>query len=281
MSGAEFRLSTQRAQLKAEPEPTVDHGDREVALANEILRVIVGSGAHGMAIEGHDDNDEMGVYVQDATQVLGLAATEEHYVSRTQPEGVRSGPGDTDLVIYALRKFIRLAAAGNPTILIPFWSPDSDLLLITPLGCQLRDLGRAQFATRHAGHRFLGYLDGQRDRLTGRGRQSHVPNRPELVAAHGYDTKYASHALRLGLQAIELVTTGQLSLPMSAEDLEPCMEIKRGQVGYAEALRRIDAAGSHLAELLDGDLAVRDEPDMDVVNAWLVDAHRHHWGWTP
>jgi hypothetical protein len=25
-------------------------------------------------------------------------------------------------------------------------------------------------------------------------------NRPELVAVHGYDTKYAMHALRLGLQ---------------------------------------------------------------------------------
>lgn len=258
--------------------PNVDHGDRDVALANEILRVTVRSGAHGMAIEGHDDHDEMGVYIQDPTQLLGLAATKEHYVSRTQPEGARSGPGDTDLVIYALRKFIRLAAAGNPTILIPFWSPDSDLLVITPLGSRLRDLGRTQlFATRHAGRRFLGYLDGQRDRLTGRGRQSHVPNRPELVAAHGYDTKYASHALRLGLQGIELVTTGQLSLPMRAEDQEPCMEIKRGQVGYAEALRRIDAARSRLAQLLDGPLAVRDEPDMDVVNAWMVEAHRCTW----
>lgn len=41
--------------------PNVDHVDRDIALANEILRVTVGSGAHGMAIPGHDDNDEMGV----------------------------------------------------------------------------------------------------------------------------------------------------------------------------------------------------------------------------
>jgi uncharacterized protein len=34
-------------------------------------------------------------------------------------------------------------------------------------------------------------------------------NRPELVAVHGYDTKYAMHALRLGLQGIELLTTGR------------------------------------------------------------------------
>ncbi|PWJ27027.1 putative nucleotidyltransferase [Branchiibius hedensis] len=264
--------------MSTKTSPNVSHGDRDVALANEILRVTVGSGAHGMAIEGHDDNDEMGVYVQHPAQLLGLSPTASHYVSRTQPEGSRSGPGDTDLVIYALRKFIRLAAAGNPTILIPFWSPSSDLLVSTPLGDELRSL-RSQFATRQAGRRFLGYLDGQRDRLLGRGRQSRVPNRPELVAAHGYDTKYASHALRLGLQGIELITTGQLSLPLRSEDLEPCMEIKRGQVGYDEALRRIDDVRSRLAELLDGQVAVRDEPDMDVVNNWMVHAHRRHWDW--
>ncbi|KYH44160.1 nucleotidyltransferase domain-containing protein [Branchiibius sp. NY16-3462-2] len=265
--------------MSADPRPNVDHGERDVALANEILRVTVGSGAHGMAIEGHDDNDEMGVYIQHPSQLLGLAPTKEHYVSRTQPEGARSGPGDTDLVIYALRKFIRLAAAGNPTILIPFWSPQSDLLVTTSLGDELRSLGRSQFATRHAGFRFLGYLVGQCDRLTGHGRQSHVPNRPELVAAHGYDTKYASQALRLGLQGIELITTGQLSLPMRAADLGPCMEIKREQVGYAEALRRIDAARSRLAELLNGPLAVPDEPDTDVASEWMVHAHRRHWTW--
>lgn len=265
--------------MSAEPQPNVDHGDREVALANEILRVTVGSGTHGMAMEGHDDNDEMGVYVQDATQLLGLAATEEHYVSRTQPEGARSGPGDTDLVIYALRKFIRLAAAGNPTILIPFWSPDSDLLLITPLGSQLRDLGRTQFATRHAGHRFLGYLDGQRDRLTGRGRQSQVPNRPELVAAHGYDTKYASHALASACRE------SSWSPPVSSAC--PCAPKTSSHAWRSNAARsstpRPCAASTRPAHVWPsywtGPSPYATSRIWMFVDAWLVDAHRRPWGW--
>ena len=36
---------------------------------------------------------------------------------RTQPEGVRSGPGDLDLIVYSLRKWMRLALTGNPTVL--------------------------------------------------------------------------------------------------------------------------------------------------------------------
>lgn len=261
--------------------PNVSHGDRDTALANEILRVTVGSGAHGMAIEGHDDNDEMGVYIQTPEQVAGLAPTAEHYVSRTKPEGERSGPGDTDLTIYGLRKFLRLAAAGNPTILIPFWTNDHDILATTDLGDELRDLGREHFVTKRAGYRFLGYLNGQRERMTGGGRQSRVPNRPELIAAHGYDTKYASHALRLGLQGVELITTGSLTLPMRENDLNPCMEIKRGEVGYDEALRRVDAVRDQLDQLLVGQLTIPNEPDMDAVNDWLVAAHRRHWGWTP
>lgn len=260
--------------------PNVSIGDEVVAREHEILRVVVGSGTHGMAIEGTDDRDEMGVYVQTPDQLLGLDPTAEHYVSRTQPEGVRSGPGDVDLTVYALRKFIRLAAAGNPTVLLPFFSPEPDLLVDTPLGRSLQHLGREQFATRRAGRRFLGYLDGQRDRMLGIGKHmSRMPNRPELIAAHGYDTKYASHALRLGLQGIELLTTGSLSLPMRQPDLRRCLEVKRGEVDQAEALTRIGVVRTQLEETLaQRRLPVPDEPDMDAVNRWMVDAHLKYWG---
>lgn len=35
---------------------------REIALSNEILRGVVGSTAHGTAIDGQDDRDEMAVF---------------------------------------------------------------------------------------------------------------------------------------------------------------------------------------------------------------------------
>ena len=52
--------------------------------------------------------------------------------------------------------------------------------------------------SRLAGGRFLGYLQAQKAGMTGAA-GAH-PNRPELVAEHGYDTKFAMHALRLGVQ---------------------------------------------------------------------------------
>jgi hypothetical protein len=62
--------------------------------------------------------------------------------------------------------------------------------------------------SRLAAGRYLDYLKGQKAAMTGQS-GAHT-NRPELVAVHGNDTKYAMHALRLGLQGIELLSTGRI-----------------------------------------------------------------------
>ena len=115
----------------------VSVGDRDTALANQIVRVEVGSTAHGMGT-GDDDLDLMGVYIETPEQILGIAPTREHYVSRTKPEGVRSGPGDIDLTMYGLRKYLRLATAGNPTVLVLLYG--ATVHAMTPLGEKLRAL---------------------------------------------------------------------------------------------------------------------------------------------
>ena len=58
---------------------------RDVALENEILRGVVGSTVHITAIDGQDDRDEMGVFVEPPENVCGLTPC-EHYVYRDQPE---------------------------------------------------------------------------------------------------------------------------------------------------------------------------------------------------
>jgi uncharacterized protein len=78
-----------------------------------ILLVEVGSTAHGTGIPGGEDHDELAVVVELPGHVLGLAETGfRSAMQRAQPEGVRSGPGDTDRTIHSLRRFLRLAASG-------------------------------------------------------------------------------------------------------------------------------------------------------------------------
>lgn len=118
-----------------------------------ILLVEVGSTAHGTGLPGGEDQDELGVVVEGPEDLVGLG---EHgfatVMQRTQPEGSRSGPGDTDRTLHSLRRFLRLAAGGNPSILMSFWAP---VLFVTADGEELRGLADA-FIGRHVVPRYRG-----------------------------------------------------------------------------------------------------------------------------
>lgn len=252
-----------------------EHGD-PTAPDREILRTVVGSGVHGIAIEGTDDHDEMGVFVETAERALGLGKVDGHYVARTVPEGHRSNHGDTDLTLYGLRKYLGLVATGNPTALLPLFAPTRDVLVCTPLGEELRHFGPS-LLSQQAGRRFLGYLHAQRKRLLGEDHR-HVPARPELVARYGYDVKYASHALRLGMQGVEVARDGRLTLPLPEADRQLVLAVKRGEYPLQTALDLIDSRAELLQAVLEsGRSPLPAHPDLNAANRWLADAHMRYW----
>ena len=259
------------------PTGNVSYGDGETALANEILRTTVGSGVHGIAIEGSDDLDLMGVFIEPRENVYGLGPALDHYISRTQPEGVRSRPGDVDLVIYSLRKYLRLAIKGNPTALLPLFAPESDIVTQTKLGASLRDM-RTLFLSQEAVWRFLGYMHQQHERMLGGGKRNRVPNRPELVEKYGFDVKYAAHALRLAMQGYEIATTGHLSLPMVICDRDLVLAVKRGEVDQEEIYEQVTYFEREIRHILEsGQCSLPAAPFTPVLSSWSVTAHETHW----
>jgi len=241
---------------------------RDIAISNEILRGVVGSTSHGTAIEGQDDRDEMGVFVEPPENVCGLTPC-DHYIYRDQPEGARSQAGDLDLTMYSLRKFCRLAAHGNPSVMILLWLPSH--VICTKTGSDLVEMRHA-FVSKQAGRRFLGYLVAQKKKL--KGERAHTVNRPELVAKYGYDTKFAMHALRLGFEGIELMTQRRLTLPVAEPNLSTLRAVRSGQTSFTDALKLIDSAEARLRELVD---ACRWDADIDAINQFMVRAHLQHW----
>lgn len=239
-----------------------------VAFKNEILRGVVGSTALGTAVEGTDDRDEMGVFIEPREFVCGLTPC-EHYIQRDQPEGVKSQPGDLDLTLYSLRKFCRLATQGNPSVLILLWVPEH--ITKDDRGQELIDL-RQEFISRDSGNRFLGYLVAQKLKL--KGERANTTNRPELIAKHGYDTKFAMHALRLGLEGIELLTTRHLTLPHCGDGLAKLRAVRAGEINYAEAIRLIEEAETRLRSIVN---AFDVEVDRNRINRFLVNMHEMHW----
>jgi hypothetical protein len=258
----------------------------EIVERGTILRATVGSTVHGLHHGGQDDRDELAVFVEPPEYLIGLRLARrpgvrnpyrfEHWVERTQPEGVRSGPGDLDLVAYSLRKYVRLALKGHPTVLLLLFVPDELMLIETELGQQLRGL-RPAIVSKRAGRGYLGYLRGQKERLLGTRGQRRV-NRPELVEAHGYDTKYAMHALRLGYQGLELLEAGLVTLPMPEPERSRVMAVRRGDRSFEDVLAEIDEVERGLEAAL-AQTTLPDRPDEDAIDAFLVDAYRRAWGW--
>ena len=245
--------------------------------ARTILLVEVGSTAHGTGLPGGEDHDELGVVVESIEEVLGLDDRGfQTVMQRTQPEGARSGPGDTDRTLHSLRRFLRLAAGGNPSILMTLWAP---VLHGTREGEELQALGEA-FVGRHVIPRYRGYMQAQAMRLLGLRGGGHGRRgggaREELVAAHGYDTKYAMHAARLGFQCLELLTTRHLNLPIQGEPAEWLRAVRRGDIAFEDWWRRclqLDAALEEMA----ADEEFPTGPDIKAITGWATQTHLEIW----
>lgn len=173
--------------------------NRGNVLTRTILECEVGSSAFGLSIaNGASDIDRMGIMVETISQALPVDGKPfEQFIYRSAAErehrhDAKSISGDLDLTTYSLRKWARLALAGNPTVLSLLFAP---AVFSNAYGESLRGLSLC-FASKEAGKRFSGYLKNQRERLIGNRGQKDV-NRPELLEKYGFDTKYAMHMLRL------------------------------------------------------------------------------------
>lgn len=255
-----------------------DHPHARIARDGCILRTVVGSQVHGVTRAGTDDRDEMAISIEPPEYAIGLHEF-KHWSYRTQPEGVQSGPGDLDLIVYSLRRYCQLALKGSPTVLLPLFAPEEQTLICTELGQELRELAD-QFITPEAKDSFVGYLESQRSHLVagtgGHGRQ----RERELSTEHGYDTKYAMHALRIGYQGLELLDERRITLPVPEPQRDRLMEVRMGTVPLDDILSELDDLVTRLEERQ----PPQQMPPSDlVVEQWLVSAYKRHWAdaWSP
>lgn len=273
------------------------HDHRMIASGNTILRTQVGSGLHGIAMPDQDDRDEMGICIEPPYYVIG-PGTFDQYEHRTAPikdhdksscsgdysidscpnrlihEHARSGPGDLDLVVYGLRKWMRLALNGNPTILLPLFAPPDEVVECTRPGSELRDLA-PYIISQQCGDRFLKYLEKQRADLekTGRGKKS---NRPELIERYGFDVKYAAHMIRIAVQGTELMRTGRITLPMEGTWRLWLRDLRHGNIPMAEALGVAEIEEEVLRKSIEvSKLAV--SPDAGLCWMWVTETYLAHW----
>ncbi len=102
--------------------------------------------------------------------------------------------------------------------------------------------------------------------------------RPELIEAYGFDTKYCGHMVRLGLQGVELLETGRISLPVPEPHRTWIRELRVGQHTMAEALEIAEALQHRIADLTETS-HLPEYPDRDKADRWLVNAYLESRVW--
>lgn len=265
---------------KRSPDKHATPWHKEIAEKGTILLSEVGSGLHGISVSDYDDRDEMGICIEPPEAVIGFKSFEQYEWKtaweRSGERANRSGPGDLDLTVYSLRKWMRLAMNGNPTVLLPLFAPVSKLVTMSSEGIELRQQMPQYILSKQAGDRFIGYLNTQRACLLSHEGKGRDCTRPELIERYGYDTKFAGHMVRLGLQGWELMTTGKITLPMPAADAQTIIAIRTGKYTMHETLA--------MAEILEEDITkavetspLRPEPDREFIDQWLSETYQFAW----
>jgi uncharacterized protein len=246
-----------------------------IAAEGTILRAEVGSGLHGITVEGQGDRDEMGITIEPAAYVIGLRQFDQ-YQERGQPRSAAAQPGDLELTVFGLRKWMRLALAGNPHVLQLLFAPAPNLVTIDHLGRDLRAAGPGFILSRQAGGRFLGALKTQRDSLLSYQGKGRDVTRPHLVEAYGWDVKYGFHMVRLGLQGAELMETGRIRFPVPEPWRTWLRELRTGGHTMTEALNAAAMFEERITAAIPGS-PLPEQPDRDAADQWLVYAYTNAW----
>lgn len=241
-----------------------------------ILRAEVGSTVWGLNISDSGDKDEMGIVVEGLEKMVGFQEYEQTiYRTATERTGEHDAPsqsGDLDLTIYSLRKWLRLALKGNPTILTLLFVPMTKWVSGDSRGLKLQELAH-QIVSKKAGGAFLGYLQAQRMRLTG-----------EKGGRHGvfdlskgeYDGKYAMHMLRLGYQGVELLRTGKMVVPLSDPTRGYLLDVRNGKDSLQGVLTKCGELERELKDLLDSS-PLPEAPNMKMVEEWMMETYYQSW----
>lgn len=240
-----------------------------------IHALVGGSQLHGVKLVGTDDRDLYGIYIETPESCLWQAV--EHFVASTAPQAERNKAGDVDVICYSLRKFARLAAAGNPTILHMLFTPADSHEVEWSAVIGSRNL----FLARAHAHKYQGYAESQLRRMMGDcGRGKHG-QRPELEEEFGYDVKAAMHMLRLLHEGIEFVSRGWVTLPRPEPERSKLLSVRRGEwprdrvISEAERLfAELDTAVNHSTLPEHADLGAIGKLVAEIsLDAW------RRWGW--
>lgn len=193
---------------------------------------------------------------------------QEHHV---EDRDALAGHGRTyDLTIFGIVKFFTLAMENNPNIIDSLFTPTTCVLHATRVGNLVRENRRA-FLHKGAWPKFKGYAYSQLHKIAIKQPQG---KRAELVARHGYDTKFGYHVVRLISEVEQILQEGDIDLQRDNDRLKA---IRRGE-WTEERLRTWFADKESYLEKLYAESRLPATPDEGRIKALLINVLEEHYG---
>lgn len=210
-----------------------------------ILKVLVGSHAHGLASE-ESDRDYRRVYVIPTKDMFHLGF---------KYSGTQWTKGDGDETAWEIGQFLLLATQSHPLVLETLLAP---VITIDPWGEQLRRLLPALWSPQKAFEAFTNYAHNQRTKL--------------LEKKDGRPEKYAAAYIRVLYNLCELLTTGSFHIRVADTPAGARLaRIKDGQYRLGEVIDWGEELTQQAQQLR---TTCRDESDPGRIDDFLVSIRR-------
>lgn len=175
-----------------------------------ILKVVVGSHAHGLA-RPDSDKDFRSVFVLPTAELLRIGF---------KYQGTRMMKEEDDETAWEIGHFLQLALQGHPLVLETLVAP---VVTMNEWGSELRQLFPRLWSAQAAYDAFLNYCDNQRKKM--------------LEKKDGRPEKYAAAYVRVLFNLCELLERGTFSIRISETPVgEAVLKIKTGHFRPGEVI---------------------------------------------
>lgn len=238
------------------------HTGNEWLEERTILLGLTGSKAYGTDTE-ESDTDYKGVCIPPVDYYLGLETFNEY--NNSGGRNFKNTKDDVDVNILHLSKFVKDAMQGVPNNIELLFLRKEDFVTLTPIGERLVE-NRHLFLSKQIQRKFGGYAYSQMKKLENK--KSNGSARQDLVDAHGYDTKFAMHSVRLLTSAIEILETGTFSTYRPNRDL--LKSIRSGHYSFEEVMQMIKEYDALLNEAAEQSTLPK-SPDYHAINTLLIE----------
>ena len=175
-----------------------------------------------------------------------------------------------DISIYNIIKYFQLVMDNNPNMIDSLFVPQRCVLHCSQIGDLVRQ-NRKLFLHKGIFHKLKGYAYSQLHKMRIKKPEG---KRKELIEKYGYDTKFATHVVRLLVQCEQVMMEEDLDLERNREQLK---SIRRGEWKFEDVVNFFNQKERELESLYHSS-KLQHSPNERKIKTLLLNCLEMHFG---